>query len=171
MYTANLGPAYPPDLAGSISSTTATEFDHLTGEQPILEHQPETSGISPSQIVLDPGPTTTTVTSTPASPITPTTPITFTATISDYTDVGTVTFYAGPGQATQIGSPVPVVNDQATSVPTTLPGGSYSIIAYYSGGIGFASSYGSENLDVNSAPAFTGATGATVVADCPSTLP
>ncbi len=94
--------------------------------------------------------TTTTVTSTPASPITLGTSIDFTATISGSPSVGTVTFYAGPGLTNPIGSPVSVSNGTATSVAdTTLPVGTDTITAVYSGGSGFAGSQGTENVTVN----------------------
>lgn len=99
--------------------------------------------------------TTTTVTSTPASPITQGTSIDFTATISGSPSVGTVTFYAGPGLTNPIGSPVNVSGGTATSAATTtLPLGSDTITAVYSGGTGFAGSQGTETVQVNSATTF-----------------
>ncbi len=97
--------------------------------------------------------TTTTVTSTPASPIAQGASITFTATITGNPNVGTVTFFAGPGLTNQIGSPVNVVNGLATSAATTtLPVGTDTITAVYSGGTGFAGSQGTENVVVNGPP-------------------
>ena len=95
-------------------------------------------------------PTTTTVTSTPSSPITAGTSIDFTATVSGSPSVGTVTFYAGPGLTNPIGSPVSVSSGTATSsADTTLPTGTDTITAVYSGGTGFAGSQGTESVIVD----------------------
>ncbi len=100
--------------------------------------------------------TTTTVTSTPTSPITVGTSITFTATISGDPSVGTVTFYAGPGLTNPIGSAVNVSGGTATSAAdTTLPLGSNTITAFYSGGTGFPGSQGTENVTVNNSTTTT----------------
>jgi hypothetical protein len=111
--------------------------------------------------------TTTSVSSTPSSPITQGTSIDFTATISGNPSVGTVTFYAGPGLTNPIGSPVNVSNGTATSAAdTTLPVGSDTITAVYSGGTGFAGSQGTETVTVNDQPP----TVATPAAANPSTV-
>ena len=100
--------------------------------------------------------TTTSVSSTPASPITPGTSIDFTATISGSPSVGTVTFYAGPGLTNPIGSPVNVSGGTATSAAdTTLPLGNNTITAVYSGGTGFASSQGTETVAVDASTSTT----------------
>jgi hypothetical protein len=94
--------------------------------------------------------TNTSVSSTPASPITQGTSISFTATITGSPSVGTVTFYAGPGLTNEIGSPVSVSNGSATSTAdTTLPLGTDTITAVYSGGSGFSASQGTETVLVN----------------------
>jgi hypothetical protein len=103
-----------------------------------------------------PATTTTTVMSTPASPITQGASITFTGAVSGSPSVGTMTFYAGPGLTNPIGSPVNVVNGSATSpATTTLPVGTDTVTAVYSGGTGFAGSQGTESVVVNAATATT----------------
>ncbi|OWK37763.1 Ig-like domain repeat protein [Fimbriiglobus ruber] len=96
--------------------------------------------------------TTTTVTSTPVSPITAGTSITFTASVSGSPSVGTVTFYAGPGLTNAIGSPVNVVNGTATSAADpSLAVGTDTITAVYSGGPAFTGSQGTESVSVTAA--------------------
>ena len=99
--------------------------------------------------------TTTTVTSTPASPIVQGTSIAFAAAVTGSPSVGTVTFYAGPGLTNPIGTPVNVVNGSASSASTTtLPVGTDTITAVYSGGTGFAGSQGTEPVVVNASSTF-----------------
>ncbi len=93
--------------------------------------------------------TTTTVQVNQVGPYIPSSSLTFTATITGSPGVGTVTFYAGPGQTNQIGSPVNVVSGSATSTPgTTFPLGSDTVTAVFSGGTGFAGSTGTANFTV-----------------------
>ena len=148
----NLGPAYPPDLAGSINRYDSSGvFDTtLVSSTQFPNTTPSTSGISPSELAfVTSAPTTTTVSTDQAGPYTTTSPLTFTATVAGDPSVGTVTFYAGPGLANQIGSPVPVINGVAESAPGyTFPSGNNTITAVYSGGIGFASSQGTDMIQV-----------------------
>jgi hypothetical protein len=97
--------------------------------------------------------TTTTMDGNPASPQPVGTSVAFTALVTGNPSVGDITFYAGPGLTNQIGSPVNVVNGSATSAATTtLPVGSNTISAVYSGGTGFAGSTGTTTYDITSAP-------------------
>jgi hypothetical protein len=106
--------------------------------------------------------TTTTVTAAPPSPVLAGTSVTFTATVTGSPSAGTVTFYAGPGLSNPIGSPVSIVGGSATSsATTTLPAGSNTITAVYSGGSGFGGSQGTTTYVVNQAPAFTSNASAT----------
>jgi hypothetical protein len=136
--------------AGALSAGTHSLFVVYSGD---TYHQAGSSN-TVSQVVN--AATTTTVTSTPSSPITQGTSITFTAAITGSPSVGTVTFYAGPGQTNQIGSPVNVVSGSAmSSATTTLPVGSDTITAVYSGGTGFAGSQGTVTVVVNAATTTT----------------
>ncbi|QEL19210.1 Ig-like domain repeat protein [Limnoglobus roseus] len=95
--------------------------------------------------------TATTVAAAPAGPVSPGTPVAFTATVTGSPSVGTVTFYAGPGLTNPIGTPVTVTGGTATSVAATLPLGSTTITAVYSGGTGFAGSQGTVGVMVDAA--------------------
>ena len=146
----------------SVSSGTATSSADTTlpvGTDTITAVYSGGTGFAGSQgtqSVTVNNATTTTVTSTPTSPITSGTLINFTATISGSPSVGTVTFYAGPGLTNPIGSPVSVSNGTATSAAdTTLPLGVDTITAVYSGGTNFAGSQGTENVTVNAATTTT----------------
>ena len=91
--------------------------------------------------------TSTSVAVNQVGPYIPTESLTFTATITGSPSVGTVTFYAGPGQTNPIGAPVNVVSGSATSTPgTTFVLGSNTVTAVYSGGTGFNGSQGTAPL-------------------------
>lgn len=120
-------------------------------------------------------PTTTTVASTPASPALAGTSVTFKATVTggaSAPNVGTVTFYAGPGLTNPIGSPVNVVSGVATSAATTtLAAGPNTVTAVYSGGTGVAGSQSTTSFVVNQSPAFTSAATATFPVGVLTTFP
>ncbi len=99
--------------------------------------------------------TTTSLSSNPVGPITQGTSVTFTATVSGSPSVGAVSFYYDYGAADQfqIGSAVSVTSGSATSGPTTtLPAGSDTITAIYSGGAGFQGSIGTLTIRVTALP-------------------
>jgi hypothetical protein len=102
--------------------------------------------------------TNTAILSSPSSPAPQNVSVTFTAMIAGSPSVGTVSFYRGsvsPGN--QIGTAVNVSGGTATSAAiNSLPPGSNTIIAVYSGGTGFAGSQGTGTLTILSTLTWNG---------------
>ncbi len=94
--------------------------------------------------------TTTTLAATPASPATQGTVQTLTATVSPAAATGSVQFFNG---TTAIGAAVPVASGTA-STTTTLPVGTNSLTAVFTGGAGYGNSTSAAvSYVVNAAPA------------------
>ena len=97
--------------------------------------------------------TSTSVSINQVGPYSTTTPVTFTATITptptSTVNSGTVSFYINSiSPANLIGMPVNVSADTAVSATTTLPAGTDTIIAVYSGTTDYVTSQGSTQVSV-----------------------
>jgi fibronectin-binding autotransporter adhesin len=128
---------------GSDTATTQNDFAAANAPQVLLKAIYSNAGVVELTVDKINAVTTTSVSVNQTGPYTTTTPLTFTATVSGNPGVGTVTFYAGPGQTNQIGQPVNVTGGSATSASYTFPAGTNTVVtAVYSGGTGFAGSQG-----------------------------